>query len=163
MEEFLTYKEELIALVSYYGKKFELSKEVGPDYYEPGMMENLEQYTGIYDEQRKRITIRCEVKGLRYDNRTSNLERVAVGDAVQVVRDEGNAFNRNNFAVNSKPGVSLGYLPAELCNALGPLYDAGCAEITDTSISYIEKIGQRSRYAKQGVLFVEIGVRLKGI
>ena len=163
MKELLSYKEELIALVAHYGKKYELSKEVGPDHYEPGMMENLEQYKGVYDEQSKQIFIRCEAKGLRYDNRTSNLERVSVGDAVQVLRDEGNAFNSNNFAVNSKDGASLGYLPAELCNALGPLYDAGCADITAASISYVEKIGQRSRYAKQGILFVEMVIRLKGI
>jgi hypothetical protein len=149
--------------VEIFQKKLEFSREMTPDYYEPGLMENLEQYKGVYDEQSKQITIRCEVKGLRYDNRTSNLERVSVGDAVQIVRDEGNAFNSNNFSVNSKDGASLGHLPAELCNALGPLYDAGCASIISSVITYIEKIGQRSRYAKQGILFVELIIKLRGI
>lgn len=163
MSNLLVCKIDLLNQVEIFQKKLEFSQEITLDYYEPGLMENLEQYKGVYDEQSKQIIIRCDVKGLRYDNRTSNLERVSVGDAVQIVRDEGNAFNSNNFSVNSKDGASLGHLPAELCNALGPLYDAGCAEITAASISYIEKIGQRSRYAKQGVLFVEIVVRLKGI
>lgn len=163
MKEPLLCKEELISLVAQYAEKFELGKTIGPDYYEPGMMENLDQYKGIFDEQAKQITIRCEAKGLRYDNRTSNLESVSVGDAVQIVRDCGNAFNSNNFSINSESGASLGYLPVELCNALGPLYDIGCADIIAASISYIEKIGQRSRYAKQGVLFVEITLRLKGV
>ena len=163
MKEPLFCKEELLSLVAQYAEKFELSKTVGPDYYDPGMMENLDQYKGIYDEQAKLITVCCESKGLRYDNRTSNLETVSVGDAVQIVRDHSNSFNSNNFSINSETGASLGYLPAELCNALAPLYDVGCVEVISAVISYIEKIGQRSRYAKQGILFVELVIKLRGI
>ena len=163
MQDLLICKEELIKLAAAYNKKLELSREVGPDHYDPGMMENLEQYKGVYDEAIKQIVIRCELKGLRYDNRTANLEAVAVGDDVSVVRDASNMFNSNNFSVSSVSGASLGYLPAELCNALAPLYDAGCASIISSVITYIEKIGQRSRYAKQGVLFVELIIKLRGI
>lgn len=163
MQDLLICKEELIKLTAAYNKKLELSREVGPDHYDPGMMENLDQYKGVYDEAIKQIVIRCELKGLRYDNRTANLEAVAMGDDVSVVRDASNMFNSNNFSVSSVSGASLGYLPAELCNALAPLYDAGCASIISSVITYIEKIGQRSRYAKQGVLFVELIIKLRGI
>lgn len=163
MQDLLICKEELIKLAAAYNKKLELSREVGPDHYDPGMMENLEQYKGVYDEAIKQIVIRCELKGLRYDNRTASLEVMAVGDDVSVVRDASNMFNSNNFSVSSVSGASLGYLPAELCNALAPLYDAGCASIISSVITYIEKIGQRSRYAKQGVLFVELIIKLRGI
>ena len=163
MQDLLMFKEELIKLTAAYNEKLELIRKVGPDHYDPGMMENLEQYKGVYDEAIKQIVIRCELKGLRYDNRTANLEAVAVGDDVSVVRDASNMFNSNNFSVSSVSGASLGYLPAELCNALAPLYDAGCASIISSVITYIEKIGQRSRYAKQGVLFVELIIKLRGI
>ena len=163
MQDLLICKEELIKLAAVYNKNLELSREVGPDHYDPGMMENLEQYKGVYDEAIKQIVIRCELKGLRYDNRTASLEVMAVGDDVSVVRDASNMFNSNNFSVSSVSGASLGYLPAELCNALAPLYDAGCASIISSVITYIEKIGQRSRYAKQGVLFVELIIKLRGI
>lgn len=163
MQDLLICKEELIKLAAAYNKKLELSREVGPDHYDPGMMENLEQYKGVYDEAIKQIVIRCELKGLRYDNRTASLEVMAVGDDVSVVRDASNMFNSNNFSVSSVSGASLGYLPAELCNALAPLYDAGCASIISSVITYIEKIGQRRRYAKQGVLFVELIIKLRGI
>lgn len=163
MQDLLICKEELIKLAAAYNKKLELSREVGPDHYDPGMMENLEQYKGVYDEAIKQIVIRCELKGLRYDNRTASLEVMAVGDDVSVVRDASNMFNSNNFSVSSVSGASLGYLPAELCNALAPLYDAGCASIISSVITYIEKIGQRSRYAKQGVLFVELIIKFRGI
>lgn len=159
MKDPLFYKE-LLSVVARYAEKFELSKTVGPDYYEPGMMENLAQYKGIYDEQAKRITICCESKGLRYDNRTANLERVSVGDVVNVVRNPSNVSSSNAFAINSATGASLGFLPAELCDALAPLYDSGYAEVVSATVAYVEKIGQRSRYAKQGVLFVELIVRL---
>ena len=163
MQDLLMFKEELIKLTAAYNEKLELSRKVGPDHYDPGMMENLDQYKGIYDEAIKQMIIRCEMKGLRYDNRTTNLETMAVGDDVNVVRDANNMFNSNNFSVSSARGASLGYLPAELCNALAPLYDAGCATIISSVITYIEKIGQRSRYAKQGVLFVELIIKLRGI
>ena len=163
MQDLLTYKEELIKLTAAYDEKLALSREVGPDHYDPGMMENLEQYKGVYDEAIKQIVIRCELKGLRYDNRTANLEVMAVGDDLNVIRDADNMFNSNNFSVTSASGASLGYLPAELCNVLGPLYDAGCASIISSVITYVEKIGQRSRYAKQGILFVELIIKLRGI
>lgn len=90
MQDLLTYKEELIKLTAAYDEKLALSREVGPDHYDPGMMENLEQYKGVYDEAIKQIVIRCEPKGLRYDNRTANLEAMAVGDDVNVIRDANN-------------------------------------------------------------------------
>ena len=163
MAELSTCKENLLALAALYQKKYELSKEVGADYYEPGMMENLEQYRGSYDEETGRIEICCESKGMRYENRTVNLERVSIGDPIQIVRDASNTFNPNNFAITTMYHASLGNLPADLCNALGPLYDAGCAEIVSSKVFYLEKIAQRSRYAKQGILFVELVIQLKNI
>lgn len=163
MADLMMCKDELLNLAVNYNRKLELSREIGPDYYEPGMMENLDQYFGAYDEATRRLTIKCEAKGLRYDNRTTNLEQVSVGDQVRIVRERNNAFNSNNFEITTIGNASLGYLPADLCNALAPLYDAGCADIISTRISYIERISQRSRYARQGVLFIEIVIKFKGL
>lgn len=163
MADLFICKEKLLTLVALYNRKYELSKEVGADYYEPGMMENLEQYQGSYDAETGKIEICCESKGMRYENRTVNLERVSVGDSVLIIRDSANTFNSNNFAITSMNHASLGNLSADLCNALGPLYDVGCAEIISSHISYIEKIVQRSRYAKQGVLFVKLVIQLREI
>ena len=162
MTNLLNAKSDLLEFVSELQRKYELSKTVSNDYYEPGMMENLEQYKGVYDENNKVIVLRIEAKGLRYDNRTQNLERLTGGETVQIIRDESNLFNHNNFMIQNKTD-SLGNLPAELCNALAPLYDAGCAVIKTATVSYIERIRDRSRYAKQGVLFVELQIQLKGI
>lgn len=157
----LNAKNDLLDYVNQIEYKHQLSKTVGDDYFEPGMMENLEQYKGEYDDYNDVITLKTAVKGLRYDNRTQNLEKVSVGDAVIVIRESENVYNSNNFTVTDKFGKSLGNLPAELCNALAPLYDSGYAEIQKSTASYIEKINERSRYANQGVLFLELVIKLK--
>lgn len=65
--------------------------------------------------------------------------------------------------VNTTDGKSLGNMQAELGNAIAPLYDMGCLTIDDTTVSCLEKIQERSRYAKQGVLFIELTLHLREI
>ena len=162
MTDIVASKKDLLEFVSFLNQKFELSKTVEPDYFEPGMMENLDQYKGEYDESNNMITLRVDAKGLRYDNRTQNLERLSVGEPVDIVRESGNLYNSNNFMIKNK-NYSLGNLPAELCNALAPLYDSGYATVLSAEVSYIEKLRDRSRYAKQGILFVELHIKLRSI
>lgn len=157
-------KEEMLAgLLSELeklNKKKELGQTLPEDWFEPGLMENLDQYEGDYDAAGGRITLKTEVKGLRYENRTPRLDRLAVGDPVRVLRDPNNQYNPNNFTITDEFGENLGNLPAELCNALAPLIDSGTAEIVCARVSYLEKILERSRYAKQGILFLQIELRL---
>lgn len=163
MSDILQAKQNLLEFVNSLNYKYELSKTVGEDYYEPGMMENLEQYRGEYLEQANIIILRTESKGLRYDNQTQNLERIAVGDEVQIIRDIDNPYNPNNFTIKSNKNEPLGNLPAELCNSLAPLYDTGYATVLTATISYVERLKDRSRYAKQGVMFVELNIKIRGI
>ena len=72
----------------------------------------------------------------------------------------GQAYMGKNFTIESENGLTLGNLPADLCNTLAPLYDSGYATILTSTVSYIEKLRERSRYAKQAVLFVELCVKL---
>ena len=97
MTDIVSLKEDLLSFTESLNQKFELSKTVSEDYYEPGMMENLEQYKGEYDRESNTIILRTEAKGLRYDNRTRNLEKMSVGDSVDIERDSGNLYNPNNF------------------------------------------------------------------
>ncbi len=141
-------------------QKKELAGSLPEDWFEPGMMENLDQYGGEYLAAEGKIILKTIVKGLRYENRTPRLDRLSVGDLVKVLRDPENQYNPNNFTVVNESGESLGNLPAELCNALAPLTDSGAAEISDTRVSYMERILERSRYAEQGVLFLRIEIHL---
>jgi hypothetical protein len=142
-------------------EKKELAASVGPDWYEPGRMENLDQYLGLFNESTQTITLRTESKGLRYDERTPRLDYLSIGDPVQLVREPENPFNSNNIRILSENGEDLGNMSADLCNAIAPLLDAGSLFIRSSSVSYIERIRDRSRYARQGVLFVEITMELK--
>ena len=76
-------QEELNALlteIEKLHKRNELSKTVGPDYFEPGMMENLEQFDGEYTPEAGTFLLRFEAKGTRYDGRTEQIEKVIVHD-----------------------------------------------------------------------------------
>lgn len=163
MSELLSYKQNLLDVANQLQHKFELSKTVGKDYYEPGMMENLDQYRGEYNPETKELIIRTESKGLRYENRTQRLEKLNVGETIKIVRDPDNEFNSNNFRIETIKGEDLGNLSAELCNAMAYLYDLGYVVITDSKITYIESIFQRSRYAKQGILFIEMTLKFRGL
>lgn len=156
-------KQDLIIEINKLAHKFELSSVIPDDYFEPGMMESLDQYYGSYDETAQTIILKTEVKGLRYEGRTSRLEKISVGDPVNVVRERSNIYNPNNYMVNTMDGKSLGNMPAELCDAIAPLYDAGYLTIDSSTVSYLEKIQDRSRYAKQGVLFIKLTLHLRNI
>ena len=87
MLNYVLAKEDLLSAVAQIQEKKDLSGHVGADYYEPGKMENLDQYLGVYDENTKTITLRTESKGLRYEERTPRLDYRSVGDPVQLVRE----------------------------------------------------------------------------
>lgn len=159
--EYLEKKNALQAEIAKLETKRLLSETVSDDYYEPGMMENLNQYLGLFDEASGTIEIKFESRGLRYDERTQHLNRMRAGDELKIVREKENPFNSNNFMIMNGRNESLGNMPAELCNVIGPLYDAGFLEILSSTVSYLERISERSRYARQGVMFVYLKMRLK--
>ena len=84
-------------------------------------------------------------------------------EAIQAGEYLLNTFNENNIMILTEQGESLGSLSAELCNVIAPLVDLGYAAIKSAHVSYIERIRDRSRYAKQGVLFIEVHIALYGI
>lgn len=163
MEKSMEYKNLLLDYAYSLQKKYELSSIVGPDHYDPGNMENLDQYQGLFDGDKNVLTLKTEVKGLRYEGRTLRLDSLKESDFVCVKRDQENIYNPNNFLILNQEGESLGTLSADFCNVLAPLYDGGFAKIEEATASYIERLSERSRYAKQGILFVKIVIRFIGI
>lgn len=153
MEEF---KINLLKEADKLYQRFELSKNITPDYFEPGMMEYLDKSYGYFDEISSELTLRFEAKGTRYDGRTEAIEKVQVGDTIKVERDKTNPYNHNNFMLLTAKGNNVGNMPAELCNALAPLYDSSCLIFNQCSASFVDPISKRNRYAKQAVLFVEL-------
>ena len=159
----MTLQEQKGSLLSEAEKlhhRLALSKTVGPDYFEPGMMEYLDQSEGVYDESTGRMLLRFEARGTRYEGRTEQIEKVTAGDVIQVIRDRENPFNPNNFTMLTAKGKNVGNMPAELCNAIAPLYDNGNLHFLGASVSYVEPISKRSRHAKQAMLFVELRMKL---
>lgn len=158
MEKML--RKKLLDEIQKLHERKELSKSVGPTYFEPGMMEYLEESEGLFNESTGEIVIRFESKGTRYDGRTEQIEKVKVGDLIQVVRDKENPFNSNNFTLLTRRNQNVGNMPAELCNAIAPLFDNGALIFDSSAVSFVEPISKRSRYATQAILFVELRAML---
>lgn len=154
-------KENLLAEVEKLHQRHELAGTVRKDYFEPGMMEYLEQSDGVFDEASGEVLARFEVKGTRYEGRTEQIEKVKTGDPVQIVRDCKNLYNSNNFMILTARGKNLGNMPAQLCNVIAPLYDSGNLTVVRSEISFVEPISKRSRHAKQAVLFVKLRMKLE--
>jgi hypothetical protein len=148
--------EKLLFEIEKLHKRYVLSRTVTPEYFEPGMMEYLDQSEGLYEPETGKITLRFEVKGTRYEGRTEYIETMKCGDKITVLRNKENLYNANNFTLINKKGQNVGNMPAELCNAIAPLYDGGALLICEAVASFVEPITKRSRYAKQAVLFVEM-------
>ena len=163
MLDILEYKEHLLNLVDKHKKKKELSTTIDPFTYDPGNTENLEYYFGEYNNETSIITLNTEIKGLRYEDRSRHLDEINEGDIVIIKRDPNNPFNTNNFEVFTENDKSLGSLSAELCNQLAPLFDLGYAIIIESKAQHIEKLEKRSRYVKQGILFIRLIIKLIGI
>ena len=153
-------KENLQKEIEKLHARNELSKNITENYFEPGMMEFLEQSEGLWNKETGEILIRFEAKGTRYEGRTEQIEKLKVGDNLQIVRDNTNKYNQNNFKILARREQNVGNLPAELCNAMAPLYDNQKLMINDCSVSYVEPISKRSRHASQAILFVEVKARL---
>ena len=154
------YMEALISELDKLHARHELAEQVAPDYFEPGMMEYLDQSDGSYDETTGIIELRFESKGTRYGDRTEQIESLSVGDQLHVERDPDNQYNGNNFIIKTEKDKDVGNMPAELCNAIAPLYDSCMLEITESKVSFVEPISKRSRHAKQAILFIDLKCRV---
>jgi hypothetical protein len=154
-------KENLLAEVEKLHQRHELAGTVGVDYFEPGMMEYLEQSDGVFDKTNGEMLVRFEVKGTRYEGRTEQIEKVKTEDSVQIVRDCENPYNPNNFMILTEKGKNLGNMPAQLCNVIAPLFDGGNLTFVRSEVSFVEPISKRSRHAKQAVLFVELTMNIR--
>lgn len=163
MTDLYVQKQMLFDELNKLQHRYELSKTVGPEYFEPGMMEYLDQSYGAYDEMTGAIIMRFESRGTRYEGRTERIETVKPGDTVRVARDKNNPFNSNNFMLLDSCGRNLGNMAATICNALAPLYDEGYAVFDKAFVSFAEPISKRGRHAKQAILFVELQLHLTDI
>ena len=149
-------KNNLLMEANKLHQRKELSKIAGPDYFEPGMMEYLDQAEGTFNEKTGSLVLRFEVKGTRYEGRTELIERIQVGDPISIVREPDNPYNANNFALFEQKGKSLGNMPAELCNVIAPMFDREELRFTIAKVSFVDPISKRSRHAKQAIVFVEL-------
>ena len=90
-------KELLLVEMEKLHARHDLSKEMGPDFFEPGLMEYPEQSDGFWNEDTGELILIFESRGTRYDGRTEQIEKIKVGDVIRIIRDPKNEYNHNNF------------------------------------------------------------------
>ena len=83
-------------------------------------------------------------------------------DSMQTEKEMKASATENEMKV-PQPRLKRGGMSAliTMCNAIAPLYDAGNLTFERAAVSYVEPISKRSRYARQGVLFVELKCTLQ--
>ncbi len=161
MDNYYDMKEQLFSEAEKLHKKYELSQNMVPDFFEPIMLEYLDKFDGIVDKEKGEVMLSFDSRGTRYDGRTEQIENVRCGEEITIVRDPENRFNPNNFMLFTAKGVNVGNMPAELCNVIAPLYDAEMISfIINAKVSFVDPISKRSRYAKQATLFVDLLIKL---
>lgn len=151
-EQLNAFIEQVIKLHS----RHEYAETIRPDTYEPGMMEYPEKSDGLYDPETGCFTLFFESRGTRYDGRTEQIEKVQSGDVIIIRRDSENQYNSNNFRLFTSNDKDVGNMPAELCNAIAPLFDSGMLQFDESFVSFADPISKRPRHAKQAVLFVKL-------
>lgn len=163
MLDVLELKRQLLDIVYAHEQKHNDYNEDDKYRYDPGNTENLQYFYGKYDKDNSMITLCTEIKGLRYEERSRHLDEICEKDEVLIKRDPDNPFNSNNFEVFTVDGKSLGSLSADLCNRIASLYDLGYVVILRSEAYHIEKLEDRSRYVKQGVLFIKMQLKFVGV
>lgn len=153
------YLDSLFNIVNAHHQIFEKSQNIPANYFEPGKMENIDQYEGVNDKNSKIITLKTPIKGLKYNDRSTVVESLNEGDKVIIERDNLNPYNSNNFVVKTVKMKEIGFLDASLCNCLAPLFDNKLINIVESSISYLERLSERSRYAVQAIVFVKLIIK----
>lgn len=81
-------------------------------------------------------------------------EEIAVDIGIGSAHFFKDRFHKNAFRPDHKNDPS---------QIISPLMDLGYLAIKDSHVSYIERIRDRSRYARQGILFIELIISLRGI
>ena len=90
-------KEFFLSEASKLQEKYELSKTIRPDYFEPGKMEFLDQYGFDFSEETGNGFLRFSAAGTRYGGRPECIENVARGNPISIIRDNNNVLLSKNL------------------------------------------------------------------
>ena len=90
------------------------------------------------------------VVGTQYENRNERIEKVRVGDPVELVREPDNQYDFNAILVRTCDG-SLGYISAEDNSFIAPLLDSG--EFTcEAEVTTVIPLSKRSEKCRASIL-----------
>lgn len=95
-----------------------------------------------------------EVSGTQYEGRSERIEKVKLGDKLELVREPNNIYDNNAILLQNKYG-SLGHLPSYIAEILAPLLDR--EEVICTAIvSEVVPLSKRSGRSRKAILKVRL-------
>ena len=99
------------------------------------------------------------VVGTQYENRNERIEKLRVGDPVELVREPDNQYDSNAILVRTRDG-SLGYISSEHSSLIAPLLDSG--EFTcKAEVTTVIPLSKRSKKCKSSILEISFQLTRK--
>ena len=96
------------------------------------------------------------LSGTQYEGRNERIEKVKVGDPVELVREPDNIYDKNAIDVRNEEG-SLGHLAADASSVLAPYLDDD--RITyEAVVSEVTPLSKRSSRCKNALISIHIDV-----
>lgn len=93
------------------------------------------------------------LSGTQYEGRIERIEKVKVGDLVELVREPDNIYDKNAIDVRNEEG-SLGHLAADASSVLAPYLDDRITYIA--SVSEVTPLSKRSSRCKNALISIHI-------
>lgn len=152
-------KNELIEYAKFLHNSSKEPSFIMSELFRIGMI-YLDKYDGYYDENKNSLLLKVDVKGTKYERRAEIIEKLKIGDKIDIIRDNTNEYNSNNFIVLSNR-YNIGVLQKKLCNLLAPLFDNDYITSIDSRVSYVEPLLKRSVFASEAIVFVELIIQFK--
>lgn len=103
-----------------------------------------------------------EVVGTQFEGRNQRIERIRVGEKVELVREPQNTENGLNISVRNKDGQSLGNLSVSTCRLLAPLMDEHLVNKVSAVVCEVIPLSKRGGRAKKSILKLTITIDLSG-
>ncbi len=96
-----------------------------------------------------------ELVGTQYEGRNDRIEKVKIGDIVELIREPNNTYDYNSIDVRNKEG-SLGHISSFLAQKIAPLIDQGCNTVAE--VVSVTPLSLRSKKCKNALLSVKITI-----
>ena len=114
---------------------------------------DFEVERNIDNEKANQSLFKTELVGTQYNGRNERIEKVKIGDKVNLIREPDNKYDSNAIDVRNEEG-SLGHVQSYLTYVLAKKLDNG--HKYSAKVSNVIPLSQRSKRCKNAIIEIEI-------